>query len=116
MALLSSILIIAAAILAECQSSACLRSGAIRLEPPSSSVTGRLKRPSDPVRPLVRILNPGPLLEYFSHSPLLASIGTAVSTTFRVTILAVAPRSWRRGPSQSIRLSRGQAMGARAAP
>lgn len=49
------------------------------------SVTGRLKRPSDPVRPLVRILNPGPLLEYFSHSPLLASIGTAVSTTFRVT-------------------------------
>jgi hypothetical protein len=49
-----------------------------------SRVTARLKRPSDPLRPLVRVLDPGPLCEHFSHSPLVGSIGRAVGTAFRV--------------------------------
>jgi hypothetical protein len=83
-ALLSSIPVTAPQSLAKCQSSACLRSGPIRLEPPASY---RYRAtPSDPVRPLVRVLNPGPFLDYFSRSPLPPSIGTAVGTIFRVAL------------------------------
>jgi len=60
----------------------------------------RLGRPSDPVRPLVRMLDAGPLFEYFTHSRLLRSIGTAVGTTIRF-----ASSPWRRTSSSAVRLN-----------
>jgi len=76
-------------------------------------IDARLKRRSDPVRPLIRVLDPGPLLEHLAHSALLASIGTiagaagrAASSPFRRTRGDVvrlqafddrADRLWERG-------------------
>ncbi len=41
-------------------------------------------RSTDRVRPLVRVLDAGPLVENFAHSPLLASIAGAASTALRI--------------------------------
>jgi hypothetical protein len=43
-----------------------------------------LGRPSDPIRPLMRILDAGPLVEHLTRSQILASIGTGASKAFRV--------------------------------
>ena len=47
-------------------------------------VGARFNRFTDQVRPLVRVLDAGPLVENFAHSPLLASIAGAASTALRI--------------------------------
>ncbi len=43
-------------------------------------------RPSDPVRPLLRVLDAGPLVEHFTHLRSLASIGTAAHAIARLAL------------------------------
>jgi hypothetical protein len=44
----------------------------------------RFKWVGDPVRPLIRILDAGPLLAHFARSGILASVGTGVSHSMRI--------------------------------
>ena len=67
-----------------------------RLPPRVGERYGRL---SDPVRPLIRILDVGPFFEYFAHSRFLGSIGTAASAAVRV-----AATPLRRGRGDVMRL------------
>ncbi len=60
----------------------------------------RLGRPSDPVRPLVRVLDAGPLFQNLTRSRALASIGTAATASMRY---AFAP--WRRSSTSVVRLN-----------
>ena len=47
-------------------------------------VTRNVSYSSNAVRPLIRVLDAGPLLEYFTHSSRLASIGAVASAAVRL--------------------------------
>jgi hypothetical protein len=64
------------------------------------SLALRRGRPSNPVRPLVRPLDAGPLLKRYTHSRLLASIGSAATAATRV-----ASSPFRRARGTVVRLN-----------
>ena len=66
-----------------------------------STVPGRVVAPqgwySEPLRPLVRILAAGPLLEGLTHSPVLGSIGAALNAATRAASAPIRARGNRDG-------------------